>query len=162
MQKQIAAAKAKLAALEKKAAVESSKKLANLHKTVGFATRGELVSALQGLSSVVKRAPKAKTPKAKKVAKAPKAPKTPKAPKAPKAEKVPKAVKAPEAVKAAGAPNVSKRAKRARITEELKANVIAAVKDGGKGAAIAKQFGISIPSLQNIKKAAGLTKPRGK
>ncbi len=55
-----------------------------------------------------------------------------------------------------------KRAKRTRITTELKAKVIAAVKTGGKGAAIAKQFGISVPSLQNIKKAAGLIKARKK
>lgn len=53
-----------------------------------------------------------------------------------------------------------KRAKRTRITEELKAEVIAAVKAGGKGTDIAKQFGISVPSLQNIKKEAGLTKTR--
>lgn len=126
-QKQIAAAKAKLEALEKKAAAETSKKLAGLHKDVGFETRADLISALQGLEGGAKRGRK------------------------------------PKAAKSTAAPaKAKKRAKRARITEELKADVIAAVKGGEKGAAIAKKFGISIPSLQNIKKAAGLTKSRSK
>ena len=127
-QKQIAATKAKLEALEKKAAAEISKKLANLHKTVGYASRADLIAALQGLEGGAKRGRKPKAAAAKK----------------------------------AGRPAAKKRAKRTKITEELKASVIEAVKAGKKGAAIAKEFGISIPSLQNIKKAAGLTKPRGK
>ncbi|EDY82761.1 hypothetical protein VDG1235_2384 [Verrucomicrobiia bacterium DG1235] len=132
-QKQIAAAKAKLEALEKKAAAETSKKLGNLHKDAGFATRAELIAALQGLEGGKgKRGRKPKAATAKKAAPAKKAAKA------------------------------TKRAKRARITEELKSQVIAAVKAGDKGAAIAKAFGISIPSLQNIKKAAGLTKTRAK
>lgn len=127
-QKQIAAAKAKLEALEKKAAAEVSKKLTNLHKTVGYATRADLIAALQGLEAPKRgRKPKAASP-----------------------------------AKKAGRPAAKKRAKRTKITDELKASVISAVKAGKKGAAIAKEFGISIPSLQNIKKAAGLTKPRGK
>ncbi|MDQ8184439.1 hypothetical protein [Pelagicoccus sp. SDUM812002] len=129
-QKQIAATKAKLEALEKKAAAEAAKKLTNLHADLGFASRADLIVALSSLESV-----KAKP------------------------GRKPQAV-----VKKAGRPAVaqkaSKRAKRAKITEELKAKVIDAVKAGGKGAAIAKEFGISIPSLQNIKKAAGLTKSR--
>ncbi|MBD5780316.1 helix-turn-helix domain-containing protein [Pelagicoccus sp. NFK12] len=128
-QKQIAATKAKLEALEKKAAAEAAKKLTNLHENLGFATRADLIAALSSLESGGAkrgRKPKAATKKAAKPAKA------------------------------------GKRAKRAKITEELKAKVIEAVNNGGKGADIAKEFGISIPSLQNIKKAAGLTKPRGK
>ncbi len=131
-QKQIAATKAKLEALEKKAAAESAKKLTNLHKNLGFATRADLIAALSSLETGgAKRGPK---PGAKKAGRP--------------------AAKAPKGAK--------KRAKRARITEELKAKVIAAVKAGSKGAAIASEFGISIPSLQNIKKAAGLTKTRKK
>lgn len=131
-QKQIAATKAKLEALEKKAAAESAKKLTNLHKNLGFATRADLIAALSSLeTSGAKPGPKK------------------------------------GAAKKAGRPaakpaKATKRAKRTRITEELKAKVIAAVKAGGKGAAVAKEFGISIPSLQNIKKAAGLTKTRKK
>lgn len=126
-QKQIAATKAKLEALEKKAAAEASKKLTNLHKTVGFSTRSDLIAALQSLE-------------------------------APKKGRKTKAT----AAKKAGRPSAKKRAKRTKITEELRSSVVSAVKAGKKGAEIAAEFGISIPSLQNIKKAAGLTKPRGK
>jgi hypothetical protein len=55
-----------------------------------------------------------------------------------------------------------KRGKRARITPELKDKVRAAVQAGKTGAAIAKEFGISLPSVQNIKKEFGLVKSRKK
>jgi len=64
-----------------------------------------------------------------------------------------KAVKAPKAKKA-------RRGKRARITPEMKEAVKAAVVAGKTGAVIAKEFGISLPSVQNIKKEFGLVKPR--
>mgnify|MGYP003113844994 CR=1 FL=1 len=54
-----------------------------------------------------------------------------------------------------------RRAKRTRITDSLKAEVGKAVKAGKKGAEIARQFGISIPSIQNIKNELGLVKKRG-
>ena len=50
---------------------------------------------------------------------------------------------------------------RAKITDELKAQVKAAVEAGETGAAIAERFGISVPSVQNIKKEFGLVKARG-
>ncbi|MBW8782320.1 MAG: helix-turn-helix domain-containing protein [Verrucomicrobia bacterium] len=50
--------------------------------------------------------------------------------------------------------------KRAKITPEVKQQVIAAVQAGTAGAKIAKDFGISLPSVQNIKKEAGLVKAR--
>lgn len=53
------------------------------------------------------------------------------------------------------------RRKRAKITPELKSQVKAAVEAGKTGAAIAKEFGISVPSVQNIKKELGLVKKRG-
>jgi hypothetical protein len=76
--------------------------------------------------------------------------------KAPKGKKA-KAGKAP-----AKAPKAAKAAKRGRtkITPELKAQVIEAVKADKSGAEIAKAFGISLPSVQNIKKEAGLVKSR--
>lgn len=55
----------------------------------------------------------------------------------------------------------SEKRTRATITAELKNKVIAAVKAGKTGADIAAKFGISLPSVQNIKKEAGLVKPRG-
>ncbi|MFT3870067.1 MAG: helix-turn-helix domain-containing protein [Nibricoccus sp.] len=54
-----------------------------------------------------------------------------------------------------------KRAKRAKITPEVKDKVKEAVKAGKTGAVIAKDLGISLPSVQNIKKELGLVKKRG-
>lgn len=64
---------------------------------------------------------------------------------------------------AAAAPSSSKkqRSKRARITPEVKEKVKSAVNAGKTGAEIAKEFGISVPSVQNIKKEFGLVKARG-
>jgi DNA invertase Pin-like site-specific DNA recombinase len=50
--------------------------------------------------------------------------------------------------------------KRAKLTSELKDKVKGAVEAGKTGAAIAKEFGISLPSVQNIKKEFGLVKAR--
>ncbi len=50
---------------------------------------------------------------------------------------------------------------RTKITPELKEQVKAAVEAGKTGAAIANEFGISVPSVQNIKKEFGLVKARG-
>jgi histone H1/5 len=60
---------------------------------------------------------------------------------------------------------VSKRAeaprKRAKITEEIRKAVLEDLKKGADSAqAIAKRHGLSQPSVNNIKKAAGLTKSR--
>jgi hypothetical protein len=52
--------------------------------------------------------------------------------------------------------------RRARITPELRAEVIKAIKAGDRGLAIAKRFSISNQSVQNIKKAAGLVQSRKK
>ena len=65
-----------------------------------------------------------------------------------------------KAAKAAKAPKPAKRT-RAKITPELKQQVIAAVQAGQSGAEISKSLGISLPSVQNIKKEAGLVKARG-
>lgn len=111
--KEIAAYKAKIAALEKAVAADQLKKLSGLHKEVGLASTADLIAALQGLKkSSRKSAPKRK-------------------------------------------------GKRARITAAIKAEVGKAVKAGKKGAEIASQFSISIPSIQNIKTELGLVKKRG-
>lgn len=70
--------------------------------------------------------------------------------------KAAKVAKAPKAAKA----KAGKRT-RAKITPELKQQVISAVQSGQSGAEIAEAFGISLPSVQNIKKEAGLVKARG-
>jgi DNA-binding NarL/FixJ family response regulator len=53
-----------------------------------------------------------------------------------------------------------KRRTRAVITDETRAQVKKLVSDGKTGAEIAKGLGISLPSVQNIKKALGLVKKR--
>jgi hypothetical protein len=55
-----------------------------------------------------------------------------------------------------------KRRRRAKITPEMKNGIKAAVKAGKTGAEIAKEFKISLPSVQNVKKEFGLVKARGK
>ena len=138
--KAIQETKSKLASLEKKAAVEQKARIQNLHKEAGFATRQELIDALQNLGGTATK--KAKT----------------RGRKATKASKPAKAPKAKKAVKK----GAKKRAKRTVITAELKKGIIGALKAGGTGAAIAAKFGVSVPTLHNIKKAAGLTKARKK
>ena len=53
-----------------------------------------------------------------------------------------------------------KRRKRAVITDETRAGVKKLVEAGKTGSQIAKTLGISLPSVQNIKKAIGLVKAR--
>ncbi len=49
---------------------------------------------------------------------------------------------------------------RAKITDAIRARVQKFVKAGKSGSQIAKAVGISLPSVQNIKKASGLVKAR--
>ncbi len=58
-------------------------------------------------------------------------------------------------------PGGKRRGKRAKITPEVKEKVKAAVQANKTGAQIAKELGISVPSVQNIKKELGLVKARG-
>jgi hypothetical protein len=51
--------------------------------------------------------------------------------------------------------------KRARITDEAKLQVKFLSEQGKTGLEISKMLGISVPSVQNIKKALGLVKSRG-
>lgn len=53
-----------------------------------------------------------------------------------------------------------KRRKRSVITEEIKAKVKALLGQEKTGAEVAKAVGISLPSVQNIKKELGLVKKR--
>lgn len=54
------------------------------------------------------------------------------------------------------------RRKRAKITDATRALVKKLVAAGKTGSQIAKALGISLPSVQNIKKALGLVRGRGK
>lgn len=55
----------------------------------------------------------------------------------------------------------SKRKARVEITDEIIAKVKKLVDDGKTGGEIVKAVGISLPSVQNIKKKLGLVKKRG-
>lgn len=53
-----------------------------------------------------------------------------------------------------------KRRKRASITDEIRAQVKKLAEEGKTGNEIARATGISLPSVQNIKKALGLVKTK--
>ena len=59
------------------------------------------------------------------------------------------------------APNWRKLRKRTKITDATRAKVKKMVEAGKTGTAIAKKLSISLPSVQNIKKALGLIRARG-
>jgi len=61
---------------------------------------------------------------------------------------------------AGGAPKKSSRRKRAVITDATRGEVKKLSEAGKTGSEIAKTVGISLPSVQNIKKALGLVKAR--
>ncbi len=61
---------------------------------------------------------------------------------------------------AAAASTGGKRRRRAVITDETRASVKKMVEGGKTGSEIAKALSISLPSVQNIKKALGLVKKR--
>jgi DNA-binding NarL/FixJ family response regulator len=62
----------------------------------------------------------------------------------------------PGAAKAA----TPKRRKRAKITDATRASVKTLAEEGKTGNEIAKSLGISLPSVQNIKKALGLVRKK--
>jgi hypothetical protein len=64
--------------------------------------------------------------------------------------------------KQAKKPSKPKTRKRAVITDSVRANVRKLLKEGKSGSQIAKAVGISLPSVQNIKKAFGLVKTHKK
>ena len=121
--KEIAAAKAKIAALEKSVAAEVNQELASLPAKYGFASVkafAKAVKAASGRSGKVRAAAKSASSGGK------------------------------------------KRRTRAVITDATRAELKKLVEAGKSGGAIAKTLKISLPSVQNIKKALGLVKPRKK
>lgn len=104
-----AAEQARKAAASEWAAAEQSRRLANLHKEVGFDSIKELIDALRELT--------------------------------------------PAGAKAAGKAPKAGRRTRTAITEELRAQVKAAAASGKKAPSIAKELGLSTPSVYNILKA---------
>lgn len=128
---QLADYKAKIEKLEQSVSAERDTLLRRLHTEVGYGSRDELITALRGLDSGGAGGAR----RGRKPGKA--------------------------AAASAAAPKGGKRRKkRAKITPELRNEIIAAVKAGGTGGAVARKFGVSLPTVQNIKNAAGLTKKR--
>ena len=122
--KEIEAARAKIAALEKSVEAAINKELASLPGKYGFASVKAFAKAVKAAAGKGRAGGKSS---AKPVA--------------------------------AGA---KKRRTRAVITDATRADVKKLVEAGKSGGAIAKALKISLPSVQNIKKALGLVKPRKK
>ena len=115
--RQLEAAKANLAKLEKHIAVRINRELASLPAKYGFQSVRHFIKAVAAAAGGrVKRGAKAVAAK--------------------------------------------KRRKRAVITDATRAHVKKLVEAGKTGTAIARKLRISLPSVQNIKKALGLVKAR--
>lgn len=121
--KELAQARAKLAALEQSVASELNGELAGLPAKYGFTDVAGFVAAVRAANG--KR--RGRKPKGH-------APSTPKAGR--------------------------KRRKRAVITDAVRADVKKLVEAGKTGTEIATALGISLPSVQNIKKALGLVRQK--
>ncbi len=130
--KELEATRAKLATLEQAVASELNKELAALPAKYGFASADEFSRAVRAAAGGGGSRRRGRPPKAGAAAK-------------------------PAAGRAAGG---RKRRKRAVITDETRTQVKKMVEAGKTGNEISKSLGISLPSVQNIKKALGLVKKR--
>lgn len=129
--KELEATRAKLATLEQSIAAELNRELAGLPAKYGFESAAEFVQAVQAATGG--RARGRRGPRARRG-------------------------RPPGPAKQKGGGR--KRRRRAVITDETRAQVKKLVESGKTGAEIAKNLGISLPSVQNIKKALGLVKKR--
>jgi DNA-binding NarL/FixJ family response regulator len=136
--KELEAARAKLASLEQSIESERNKELAQLPAKYGFSSADDFIDAVRkaggGGARGRGRPGRRGRPPGSTAAAAP-----------------------ASAAKSAGG---RKRRSRAVITDETRGQVKKMVNDGKTGAEIAKSLGISLPSVQNIKKALGLVKKR--
>ncbi|MSU47801.1 MAG: helix-turn-helix domain-containing protein [Opitutus sp.] len=137
--KELEAARAKLASLEKAIADELNAELAALPAKFGFKSAADFVNAVTAATGTGPKRRGRKPGKAKAAA----------------------AAAAPAAAPAkAAAGGKKKRRTRAVITDETRAQVKKMVAAGKTGGVIAAALKISLPSVQNIKKALGLVKKR--
>ena len=128
--KELEAARAKLASLEQSIAGELNKELASLPGKYGFQSTADFVKAVTAAAGGGGKGRRGRRGR--------------------------KAAAPSGAASAAG----KKRRKRSVITDETRAQVKKLVNEGKTGGEIAKTIGISLPSVQNIKKALGLVKKR--
>jgi DNA-binding NarL/FixJ family response regulator len=135
--KELEAARAKLASLEQTIASELNSELAGLPGKYGFASTDDFVAAVKSASGGGSTGARRGRPRGRPPGSTNKA-----------------AATAPKKTRA------GKRRTRAVITDETRAQVKKMVNDGSTGAEIADKLGISLPSVQNIKKALGLVKER--
>ena len=131
--KELEAARVKLAALERSIATELNQELAGLPAKYGFPSISEFVAAVTSAAGGGGRGRRRGRPPGNGSASAKAAP-----------------------AKKGG----RKRRTRAVITDETRAQVKKMVDAGKTGAEIAQTLKISVPSVQNIKKALGLVKER--
>ncbi|TVR52340.1 MAG: hypothetical protein EA425_05155 [Puniceicoccaceae bacterium] len=130
--------------LEKSIEKDRSAQLASLHTDMGYETRGELIEALTSLGGVTRRGRRPGRKAAKKAAR-----------------KVAKKAAGKAAKKTAAKKAARKgKGKRARLTAEDKQKIGDHLKEGRKSTQLAREFGVSLATVQNIKRALGLTKPR--
>jgi DNA invertase Pin-like site-specific DNA recombinase len=135
--KELEAARAKLATLEQSIADELRNELAGLPAKYGFASTGEFVAAVNAAAG---NAPAATRTRGRRRG---------------------RPAGAAASTKAAPAKRGGrKRRTRAVITDDTRAQVKKLVDAGKTGAEIAQTLKISVPSVQNIKKALGLVKER--
>lgn len=129
--KELAQYKAKVASLE--SAIETARlnQLRNLHTEAGFDSREELIAALRGLGKGKRKGRRGRPAK-----------------------------KAAAKKKTAGRKGKKGRKGRAVITPALRSRIEAAARGGATGQAIARKFDVSLPTVQNIKRAAGLTRKK--
>jgi hypothetical protein len=129
--KELEAARAKLASLEQSIADELNKELAGLPAKYGFESVDDFVRAVKGAGGGGGRGRRGRRPAG---------------------------AAATASTGKKGGPG--KRRRRAVITDETRAQVKKMVDGGKTGAEIAEALKISLPSVQNIKKALGLVKER--
>lgn len=130
--KELEAARAKLASLEQSIQSELTKELAQLPGKYGFASADEFIDAVRAATGGGRAARRGRPGRRGR----------------------------PPGAAAAKAGPGRKRRQRAVITDETRAQVKKLVEGGKTGAEIAKAVGISLPSVQNIKKQLGLVQKR--
>jgi len=120
-------ARSELAELERDVARARQAELMILHEKLGFASRRDLIAALLELGGHSFDFPVQSLPAA-----------------------------CAEHARVATRPGREGNGPRARLSAELKREIIEAIEAGERGVDVARRFGISIPTLHNLKKAAGL------